>query len=138
MSVEDDAYQELSCYTLGHPAPTFLHQHVVDAYAAQIATPETKPIRLTFALIGLYLHIERHFTGRQVQRVHILLARRRHEWPAFPLPDYRGSLTAIDVLAAPAGPDRDRALDDWCAAVWSAYNDSRPILVALLESHDIS
>ncbi|MFL5560822.1 MAG: DUF5946 family protein [Gemmatimonadaceae bacterium] len=117
MSAEDDAYQELFYYTIGHPATTFLHQHILDAYAAQVATAETKPIRLTFALIGLYLHVERRFTGRQVQRVHTLLARRRREWPALRLPDHRGSLTAMDVLAAPAGPDRDRAIHDWCAAV---------------------
>jgi hypothetical protein len=31
----DELYNELAFYTLSHPDPAFLHQHVVDAYAAQ-------------------------------------------------------------------------------------------------------
>jgi hypothetical protein len=49
---EQDAYDELQCYTLAHPDPAFLHQHVVDAWAAQHADERTKPIGLTFVLIG--------------------------------------------------------------------------------------
>jgi len=33
----DELYNELAHYTLSHPDPSFLHQHVVDAYAAQYA-----------------------------------------------------------------------------------------------------
>jgi hypothetical protein len=40
----------------------------VDAYAAQHATPASKPITTAFALIGLFLFAERGFTGKQVQR----------------------------------------------------------------------
>ena len=28
----DDLYHEPSCYTLAHPDPSFIHQHIVDAY----------------------------------------------------------------------------------------------------------
>jgi hypothetical protein len=68
----DDLYHELSCYTLAHPDPSFIHQHIVDAYTAQHARETTKPIALVFALIGLYLHVEKNFTGRQVQRFHMI------------------------------------------------------------------
>lgn len=138
MLAEQQDYDELCCYTLAHSSPAFLHQHVVDAFAAQHASVETKPIRLTFALIGLYLHVERQFSGRQVQRVHMLLAKRRHAWPTFPLPALRGSLTATSVMAASPGLERDRAIDEWCVAVWKAYEDSKPMLMALLEEHDIA
>ena len=94
MSSNQDAYNELCCYTLAHGDRSFIHQHVVDAYAAQTADDRTKPIGLAFALIGLYLHVEKHFSGREVQRAHMLLAKHRRVWPSFPLPRNRGSLTA--------------------------------------------
>jgi hypothetical protein len=135
---DDDAFDELCCYTLAHGSPAFLHQHVVDAFAAQQAHAATKPIKLTFALVGLYLHLERQFTGRQVQRVHMLLAGRTRAWPVFPLPATRGSVTAAHVLAAPEGPARDEAIDVWCAAVWDAYGDSHQRVVQLLKEHGIT
>jgi hypothetical protein len=58
-------YHELRAYSLAHRDPNFLHQHVVDAFAAQCANERTKPITLTFALVGLYLHVEKKQTGLQ-------------------------------------------------------------------------
>ena len=55
MSREQGAYEELQYYTLGHGDHTFIHQHAVDAWAAQHADHNTKPITLAFALVGLYL-----------------------------------------------------------------------------------
>ena len=74
---EQRAYDELQCYALAHGGAQFIHQHVVDAWAAQQADQHTKPIGLTFALVGLYLHVDRGFSGRQVQRVHLALGRRK-------------------------------------------------------------
>ena len=134
---EQQAYQQLQAYTLARGDATFIHQHVVDAWAAQHATAETKPIGLTFALVGLYLHLDRGFTGREVQRVHMLLARRKHQWPAFELPADRGTMTVIDVMTAPAGAARDRAIDDWSRSVWGAYRANHHIVIALLKQHGI-
>jgi len=50
-SVEQEKYYELSCYTLAHPDPQFIHQHVVDAFMAQTADQNTKSIGITFALM---------------------------------------------------------------------------------------
>src|SRR5689334_18017315 len=113
-----EAYHELSCYTLAHGHEGFLHQHAVDAFAAQTATAEDKPIQLAFALLGLYLHLERGFTGRQVQLAHMKLGRQRVPWPRFPIPEDRGRITVHDVLRQPAGPERDSFLRLWCADVW--------------------
>ncbi len=41
---EPDAYHELCCYTLAHRDPGFIHQHVVDAFAAQAEGPGTSPV----------------------------------------------------------------------------------------------
>jgi hypothetical protein len=97
---------------------------VVDAFAAQTAHAQTKPIALTFAQVGLYLHVEKQLTGRQVRRMHMRLGRRKRAWPTFELPGDRGPMTAADVIAAPAGPARDGAIDVWCRSVWEAYRES--------------
>jgi hypothetical protein len=132
-----DAYNELCYYTLAHRDPSFLHQHVVDAFAGQHADEQTTPMKLTFALVGLYLHVEKQFSGKQVQRVHRALAQHKRPWPSFALPDDRGSLTAADVLAILAGPARDEAIDAWCAAVWEAFRDCRQAVAALLRERQI-
>lgn len=134
---EREAYEQLQCYTLAHGDPAFLHQYVVDAWAAQHADANTKPIALTFALVGLYLHLERGFTGRQVQRTHMALARHGRAWPSLPLPPERGAVTAIGVMTADAGPDRDRAIDTWCASVWDAFHEAHAEVAELLREHGI-
>lgn len=131
---ERETYDVLCAYTLMHHDPAFIHQYVVDAFAAQCADPRTKPITLTFALVGLYLAVERGYTGRQVQRVHTLLARRSRAWPPFALPEQRGSVRVADVMAAEPGPERDAAIRRWCASVWGAYAESRGAIVELLEA----
>jgi Family of unknown function (DUF5946) len=134
---ERDAYHQLCGYTLTHGDPAFIHQHVVDAFAAQTADEGGKPIAVTFALVGLYLHLERGFSGREVQRAHMRLGRQKHVWPVFELPRDRATMTAIDVLAAPAGPERDAAIDAWCASVWKAFAASRQTVVDLVGWHGI-
>ena len=126
------AYDEVYAYTMGRPG--FILQHVVDAFGAQTATREMKPIRVVFSLVGLYLHVEKKFSGRQVQPAHIELGRQKRAWPAVALPDNRGAMTAIDVLAAEAGDHRDKAIDEWCASVWAAFKDNRSPIVGLSSS----
>jgi len=132
---DEDAFHELCGYTLGLRDRAFLHQNVVDAYAAQTADARTKPIKITFALVGLHLSLEKQFSGRQVQRAHLALAKRTRRWPAFPLPRDRGAMTVHDVLAAPPGPGRDAAIHAWCAAVWADYRDCHRAVADLLREH---
>lgn len=128
------SYQELCAYTLAHRDPAFIHQHVVDAYAAQRADHRSKAVGVAFALIGLYLHVERGVSGRDVQRVHVKLAARRRTWPTFALPSDRGEMTVADVMRAAPGPDRDAAIHQWCEVVWAAWKGSRARVIGLLES----
>jgi hypothetical protein len=116
-----EAFHELSYYTLVQPRDAFIHQHAVDAFAAQTATAGDKPIKLVFALVGLQLHVELGFSGRQVQDFHMKLARRKTPWPELPIPEDRGPMTVHDVLRRPAGPARDAGIHEWCAAVWSSW-----------------
>lgn len=133
-STSSDLYAELSYYTLAHSDPAFIHQHVVDAYAAQNADENTKPITLAFALIGLYLYLDQNWTGREVQKAHMKLAHQRKEWPTFDTPDDRGKVTVADVLASPPGDERDTAIRAWCAAVWEAYSDTHQAIADLVSA----
>ena len=131
-----DAYDEVYVYTMGRPG--FILQHVVDAFAVQTANAGSKRIGVMFGLVGLYLRVEKQYSGRQVQKAHMELGRRKREWPSVYLPEDRGAMTAADVLAAPAGPERDRAIDEWCRSVWTAFLANRQTVVTLLREYDIT
>jgi Family of unknown function (DUF5946) len=120
METEEELQHELMYYTLAHGDPAFLHQHAVDAYAVQNATEDSKPIAVVFGLVGLYLHLERGFTGRQVQRAHMQLGTPRRTWSMPELPERRGAIRVGDVLDSPRGEERDIMIDVWCNSVWEA------------------
>ena len=128
----------MCCYTLAHPDPSFLHQHVVDAFTAQQASERTKPISLTFALVGLFLHIEKHFSGKEVQRAHMKLARKRRPWPALSLPVDRREFTVANVMAASPGPERDQAIHEWCVSVWAEFGEHHEAIAGLLQQEHIA
>ena len=132
--LERERYHELTAYTLSHTDPAFIHQYAVDAFAAQTADDTTKPITLAFALVGLYLVAERQYSGRNVQRVHTLLARRRKRWPKFDIPEHRGAITVRDVMDVPPGPERDEAIRRWAVYVWQAYSGQRDEVLDLLKT----
>jgi hypothetical protein len=138
VSAEQDAYDHVRYYTLSLGDAEFIHQHVVDAFIAQNADENTKPIAITFALVGLYLHAEKGFTGQQVQRAHMELAKEKRTWPTLKLPIDRGTMTVVDVAAASAGPERDRAIHEWCSTVWRVYSAARPAISELLLKEEIS
>lgn len=122
---EREAYDRLSSDYAIYGDPAFTLQHVVDAYAAQHADDGGKPITLFFALVGLYLRVEKGLTGKQVQHLHQLLARRKQDWSRIDIPQQREkSLTAIDVVGKPTGSERDVVVDRWCAEVWNLYQKS--------------
>lgn len=58
-TAEEHAYYQLQCYTLAHGDSGFIQQHVVDAWTAQHADEDTKPIALAFARVGLQLRLAR-------------------------------------------------------------------------------
>jgi hypothetical protein len=108
----------------------FIHQHVVDAWKAQHADETTKPM-------GLYMHVERGFSGRQVQQAHMAMGRHKRSWPRFSLPAGRGSITAVDVIAEAPGGARNQAIDAWASSVWRAFQDSGPAVAGLLAEYGI-
>jgi hypothetical protein len=136
-NADHEAYDELCCYTLSHGDPSFIHQHVVDAFAAQSFQAGDKSIRLIFALIGLHLRVEQQFRGKRVQVAHMKLGHHKRQWPVVPLPTDRGAITAGVVRSVPEGPERDRMIDRWCACVWEAFRDSHGIVAGLVQEHGL-
>jgi len=119
-----EKFYELSYYTLAHQDPAFIHQHIVDAFIAQTADENSKPIAVAFALFGLHLYLDKNYSGKQVQLAHMALARHKREWPKFNLPQTRGEITVTDVLNEPPGTSRDAKIREWCATVWQEYSES--------------
>lgn len=124
---------ELSYYTLAHGDTVFIHQHVVDAYGAQHVSQSGSTIGAAFTLAGLYLAVERRFTGRQVQKMHMMMAQASKQWPRFDAPDDVGPMTIADVLAVEAGPSRDEAIMRWCASVWTAWSSEHERVRAMVD-----
>jgi hypothetical protein len=114
-------YSELSLYTMSKQDINFVHQHAIDAYSAQHAGGGMKNITIAFSLIGLYYAVELGYTGRQVQRVHMLLSRRKYNWPSLQLPNKPYSLTVNDVLKEQPGKNRDAMLREWMYDVWMCW-----------------
>jgi Family of unknown function (DUF5946) len=116
-----DLNTELSAYTLSLQDPEFLHQLVVDTYAAQHATLEKKPIYVTFGLVGLYLTYEKGFTGKQVQKAHMSLANKSKTWPKFISQTHEWPLTVADVMEVPEGEQRNVMIKKWGESVWQIW-----------------
>ncbi len=129
-----EAYIALSYDTLSRSDSAFIHQHIVDAQAAQTATETSKPLTVVFALVGLYLFLEKGYTGRQVQRAHMALARVRKTWPRFTPPHHTGDITAVDVAAVPAGGGRDAMISRWCRSVWDAWQEHHSVIENLVRN----
>ena len=70
-------YYEITYYTLKKNDSGFIHQYVVDSYAAQHSGSKTRTITTAFALIGLFLAVERGYTGKGVQEAHMKIAKVR-------------------------------------------------------------
>lgn len=116
-----ELFGELSAYTLAHGDPKFIHQHAVDTWQAQHAVVSKSNIGIAFSLIGLYLAIEKGYTGRQVQLAHMELGRTKRNWGDFTIPRGPAALTVREVLKTEPGPARDAALMRWAAAVWETW-----------------
>jgi len=119
-----EQYNELAFYTLAHPGKSFIHQHIVDAYTAQTADASTKPIAIIFSLVGLCLFVEKKYTGKKIQQIHMQMAKNKKVWPAIILPAERGTISVSDVVAIPPGPERDEMIGKWCVSVWDAYQQN--------------
>ena len=136
MDKREAHFNELSFYTLSHQDSSFIHQHIVDAHGAQTADEETKSIKIVFSLAGLYLYLERDFSGKQIQQFHLKMSENKKQWPKIVLPENRGEIDVSDVLAVLPGQERDKMIRKWCETVWDSYKDNRSVVVDLVEQYN--
>lgn len=130
-----DLYHDLLLYTLAHSDQKyFIHQHVVDAYAAQHITKDTKPIGFAAPLIGLYLFVEKGYTGKEVQKVHMQLGNTMKEWPILLVPKEKAEITVVDVLTANPGKDRDEMIREWVKVIWKIWKPQHERIRQLTDS----
>lgn len=116
-------YYEITYYTLSKNDAGFIHQYVVDSYAAQHSGPMTRTITTAFALIGLFLAVERGYTGKMVQEAHMKIAKVRREWPRLDPPVQPAKLTVVDVLRADTNEEKDCMIRKWSLSVWESWSD---------------
>lgn len=129
-----DAYNQLSFYTLSHKGQDFIHQHVVDAFTIQTANEHTKPIAITYALIGVYLHVEKKYTGKQVQLAHISMSKKSKVFDTIKLPEKRGDINIFDVINVTNGSERDELIHLWCKSIWEALSSQHQIIMTIAEN----
>ena len=127
-------YGKLSAFTLSLRDPDFIHQLMVDTYAAQHSGPNVKPISTTFAMIGLYLTFEKGYTGKQVQRTHIFLAKKNKEWPRFDRLKEKNALTVLDVLQSPES-EYMNMIRKWGKSVWEMWKPEHESVRKLVETY---
>jgi hypothetical protein len=121
-------------YTLTLGDPAFIHQLVVDAYAASHVGEQPRPIAIVFAVVGLCLVNEHGYTGQQVQLAHMRMARRQARWPSWPPPQARAAITVADVLQT--RPEmRQAAIKRWSAAVWQTWQVRREEVERVAREH---
>lgn len=127
-----ELYQQLSFHTLSQPYTEFIHQLIVDTYGAQHTGPGTKNIRTVFSLIGLCLVTEYNFSGRQVQKVHMMLP--KQEWPKLNPPAQMASINVSDVMAA-NDIEKEPVIKQWVKSVWDSWHSYHSYIRELVEPY---
>ena len=134
---DSEEFNELSFYSMSHPdRDYFIHQHVVDAYQAQMADEDVKEIAIIFALLGLYLFLEENFTGREVQLMHMKIAKNKPNiWPKVLLPDQKAAIQIQDVLNMKSEAEKDAMIRKWCESVWQSFSESQQVIRDFTQSY---
>ncbi len=118
-----ELYAEVSYYTLSANDVYFIHQLAVDTFGAQHSGGVTKNITSAFALIGLCLFVEHNYTGRQIQKVHMLIP--KQNWDKIDPPEKvrLKTITVASILKADSDAARETAIKKWAKSVWNSWNE---------------
>ncbi len=124
---------QLSYYSLSLRDDYFIHQLVVDTYAAQHSKIAEKPIRLAFALIGLYLVNEKGYTGKEVQLAHMAIGKISKVWPRFTIPKSKDWLTVKQVVESEHNI-KEEMIKKWSRSVWEVWAQDKDVITGLLSN----
>ncbi len=108
------------------------HQLLVDTYGAQHVGPRSPAITGAFGLIGLYLTLERGWTGLRVRAAHQALAARYRDWPLLGRPPEAASMTVQDLAFAGTPAEYVEVLHDWAGTVWASWRREHPRIAELV------
>lgn len=129
-----ELYYQLSYYTLSLQDEDFIHQLIVDTYAAQHYGKNMKPMTITFALIGLYLVNEKDYSGKKVQLIHMKLANKAKNWPSFFLPKQKAHLTVKEVFEK-KDDKKQEMIRNWCKDVWKIWKPEENMIASILQKY---
>ena len=131
-----ELHTQVQAYELEHPwLLSRCLQLRVDTYAAQHSGDQTSALSLAFALIRLFLALERGASGLDVRTAHQKLARRNITWPRLERPLSVGSLT-VQALADVASPQAYAdQVQSWAADVWDAWGARHDEVAELVRQH---
>jgi hypothetical protein len=111
------------------------HQLTVDAYGAQHAGPPTGYVYVSYSLVGLYLALERGWSGTDIRALHQRMGHPDPSWPLFQRPLLTAGVTIADVAEAGArvGSVEGHAasVERWAKSVWSSWADQRAVVIGL-------
>lgn len=125
-------YNTLCGLSFSYFDPSFTHQLAVDAYTAQHAFDESKPIGIVFALIGLCLVNKHDFTGRQVQRFHMNI--QKQKWPKLTPPSLKSDITIADISGISDENQRNTMIKKWALEVWETWEIHHDYIITLVDS----
>ncbi len=109
------------------------HQLTVDAYAVQHAGGSHPDKSVDVHLCGLHLVLERGLVPARVGPLLQRLVGAVSEWPHFPPPAERGSLTVFDVAMADDLEGHVRVVREWARGVWAAWSEHHAAVARLVE-----
>lgn len=132
--LNDELYNQLAFYTLSHKGNDFIHQHLVDAYTIQNANENSKSIAIIYSLAGIYLHVVKNYTGKEVQQAHIEMSKKSKVFPEIKLPEYRGAITISDIIKIDNPAEKDEAIHKWCETIWQAFSEQHKVIIESTES----
>jgi len=126
-----EMFMKLSGYIAQGYDEEFIQQMSIDTYEAQHAGGTTKNIAGAFGLIGLYLSLEKGFSGKEVQRAHMDLANRSKEWPRFGPSPSKWKMTVKNVVDA--GPKKSKKMIHlWAKATWKEWEFEKERIIGLM------
>jgi hypothetical protein len=132
-----ELYGEVQAATIDDGDLRPYHQRAVDTYLAQHAGGPSSDLGVAFALIGLFLAIERGRSGIEIRREHERLARTRRTWPHLEPPTARGGVTVFDVAIAGSVEERTEAIERWSRSVWAAWSSHHATVEALVPPREV-
>ena len=112
-----------------------VHQLTVDTYAVQHAGGPHPDKSVAIHLCGLHLALERGMAPTGVPRLLQRLAASVQEWPHFPPPANRGTLTVLDVALSEEAESHIETVREWAGAVWAAWSPYRAEVAGLVSGH---